>query len=41
LELREVLANQLAAHMGFDADSVDRVRRFWQAPRKPIAKRLT
>ncbi|HTH15444.1 MAG TPA: molybdopterin-dependent oxidoreductase, partial [Magnetospirillum sp.] len=27
------LANQLAAHMGFDADSVDRVRRFWSAPR--------
>ena len=28
---REVggLANQLAAHMGFDAKSVDRVRRFW------------
>lgn len=32
---REVggLANQLAAHMGFDKDSVDRVRRFWDAPR--------
>ena len=32
---REVggLANQLAAHMGFDAASVDRVGRFWQAPR--------
>ena len=31
---REVggLANQLAAHMGYDATSVDRVRRFWQAP---------
>ncbi len=31
---REVggLANQLAAHMGFDAESIDRVRRFWQAP---------
>lgn len=31
---REVggLANQLAAHMDFSADSVDRVRRFWQAP---------
>lgn len=31
---REVggLANQLAAHMGFDATSVDRVGRFWQAP---------
>jgi assimilatory nitrate reductase catalytic subunit len=32
---REVggLANQLAAHMGFSAPDVDRVRRFWQAPR--------
>ena len=32
---REVggLANQLAAHMGFDSASVDRVRRFWRAPR--------
>jgi assimilatory nitrate reductase catalytic subunit len=32
---REVggLANQLAAHMGFAADDVDRVRRFWNAPR--------
>jgi assimilatory nitrate reductase catalytic subunit len=32
---REVgaLANQLAAHMGFDAASIDRVRRFWNAPR--------
>ena len=31
---REVggLANMLAAHMGFDAASVDRVRRFWNAP---------
>jgi assimilatory nitrate reductase catalytic subunit len=31
---REVggLANQLAAHMGFAADDVDRVRRFWNAP---------
>ncbi len=31
---REVggLANQLAAHMGFTADAVDRVRRFWDAP---------
>ncbi|WP_142850438.1 nitrate reductase [Telmatospirillum sp. J64-1] len=31
---REVggLANQLAAHMGFDPESVDRVRRFWNAP---------
>ncbi|HUI97355.1 MAG TPA: molybdopterin-dependent oxidoreductase [Xanthobacteraceae bacterium] len=32
---REVggLANQLAAHMGFAPAEVDRVRRFWQAPR--------
>lgn len=32
---REVggLANSLAAHMGFEPESVDRVRRFWQAPR--------
>ena len=32
---REVggLANQLAAHMGFTADDIDRVGRFWQAPR--------
>ncbi len=32
---REVggLANQLAAHMGFAPDDVDRVRRFWNAPR--------
>jgi assimilatory nitrate reductase catalytic subunit len=32
---REVggLANQLAAHMDFSPDSVDRVRRFWNAPR--------
>ena len=31
---REVggLANQLAAHMDFSADNVDRVRRFWNAP---------
>ena len=31
---REVgaLANQLAAHMGFDAAAIDRVRRFWRAP---------
>ena len=31
---REVggLANQLAAHMGFDTQSIDRVRRFWKAP---------
>jgi assimilatory nitrate reductase catalytic subunit len=32
---REVggLANMLAAHMGFSASEVDRVRRFWGAPR--------
>src|SRR5262249_21387808 len=32
---REVggLANQLAAHMGFSAADLDRVRRFWNAPR--------
>ncbi|MCR6632310.1 MAG: molybdopterin-dependent oxidoreductase [Magnetospirillum sp.] len=32
---REVggLANQLAAHMGFDEASIARVRRFWKAPR--------
>ncbi|MBV9756538.1 MAG: molybdopterin-dependent oxidoreductase, partial [Alphaproteobacteria bacterium] len=32
---REVggLANQLAAHMGFAPDEIDRVQRFWQAPR--------
>jgi len=32
---REVggLANQLAAHMGFSASEIDRVRRFWNAPR--------
>ena len=32
---REVggLANMLAAHMGFSPDEVDRVRRFWNAPR--------
>jgi assimilatory nitrate reductase catalytic subunit len=32
---REVggLANQLAAHMGFSAADIDRVRRFWRAPR--------
>ncbi len=31
---REVggLANQLAAHMGFEEDALDRVRRFWDAP---------
>src|SRR6202030_2290725 len=32
---REVggLANQLAAHMGFSKPEIDRVRRFWNAPR--------
>lgn len=32
---REVggLANQLAAHMGFETENIDRVRRFWDAPR--------
>src|SRR5713226_4576351 len=32
---REVggLANQLAAHMGFTPQDIDRVRRFWKAPR--------
>jgi assimilatory nitrate reductase catalytic subunit len=32
---REVggLANQLAAHMGFTLPDIDRVRRFWKAPR--------
>src|SRR5262249_34523871 len=32
---REVggLANQLAAHMGFTPPDIDRVRRFWRAPR--------
>ena len=32
---REVggLANQLAAHMSFTPDEIDRVRRFWDAPR--------
>ena len=36
---REVggLANQLAAHMGFDAASIDRVGRFWRTTR--VAKR--
>jgi assimilatory nitrate reductase catalytic subunit len=36
---REVggLANQLAAHMGFAPDEIDRVRRFWNAP--DIARR--
>ncbi len=32
---REVggLANTLAAHMGFEPENIDRVRRFWNAPR--------
>src|SRR5262245_65100264 len=32
---REVggLANQLAAHMAFTSEDIDRVRRFWNAPR--------
>ena len=35
---REVggLANQLAAHMGFTPPDIDRVRRFWKAPRIAI-----
>ncbi len=39
---REVggLANQLAAHMGFDPVSIDRVRRFWRAPRMARAEGL-
>jgi assimilatory nitrate reductase catalytic subunit len=39
---REVggLANQLAAHMGFEADSIDRVRRFWCAPHMATAEGL-
>lgn len=39
---REVggLANQLAAHMDFDAESVEKVRRFWDAPRMARAPGL-
>src|SRR4030081_1925355 len=39
---REVggLANQLAAHMGFASDDVDRVRRFWSAPRMAASEGL-
>lgn len=39
---REVggLANQLAAHMDFDAESVDRVGRFWGSTRVPDAPGL-
>ena len=37
---REVggLANQLAAHMDFSPADIDRVRRFWNAPRMASAK---
>jgi assimilatory nitrate reductase catalytic subunit len=39
---REVggLANQLAAHMGFTPPDIDRVRRFWKAPRIATHKGL-
>ena len=39
---REVggMANQLAAHMDFTADSVDRLRRFWNAPNMASAPGL-
>ncbi len=39
---REVggLANQLAAHMGFDAPDIDRVGRFWRAPRMATCEGL-
>jgi assimilatory nitrate reductase catalytic subunit len=39
---REVggLANQLAAHMGFSAAEVDRVRRFWNAPQVAASEGL-
>jgi assimilatory nitrate reductase catalytic subunit len=39
---REVggLANQLAAHMGFSTPDVDRVRRFWNAPRMATSEGL-
>ncbi len=39
---REVggLANQLAAHMSFTPDDVDRVQRFWNAPRMAQAEGL-
>ncbi|WP_020180283.1 nitrate reductase [Methylopila sp. M107] len=39
---REVggLANQLAAHMGFDEASIDKVQRFWGAPRMAKAPGL-
>ncbi|WP_395665652.1 molybdopterin-dependent oxidoreductase [Methylocella sp.] len=40
---REVggLANQLAAHMGFSPPEIDRVRRFWNAPRMAREEGLT
>ncbi|MFD1701801.1 molybdopterin-dependent oxidoreductase [Methylopila henanensis] len=39
---REVggLANQLAAHMDFDVESIEKVRRFWNAPRMARAPGL-
>ncbi len=39
---REVggLANQLAAHMGFSPAEIDRVRRFWRAPRMAVSEGL-
>ncbi|MBL8570901.1 MAG: molybdopterin-dependent oxidoreductase [Phreatobacter sp.] len=39
---REVggLANMLAAHMGFSASEIDRVRRFWGAPRMATSEGL-
>jgi assimilatory nitrate reductase catalytic subunit len=39
---REVggLANMLAAHMGYSAEEVDRVRRFWSAPRMATTEGL-
>jgi len=39
---REVggLANQLAAHMGFAPEDIDRVRRFWQAPQMALHEGL-
>jgi assimilatory nitrate reductase catalytic subunit len=39
---REVggLANQLAAHMGFAPGDIDRVRRFWNAPRIAVREGL-
>jgi assimilatory nitrate reductase catalytic subunit len=35
---REVggLANSLAAHMGFEPENIDRLRRFWNAPRMAV-----